>query len=166
MLAGADLAITKTDYLDEAKAGDGIVYTIEVTNAGPSDVANALVNDALPSGLVGATWTCVASGGANCGAAAGAGDLNQNVSVPVGGSVTYSVSRTIDPSFAGTLSNTATVTAGGVIDIDVDNDTATDNTDVSGGTPTPIPTLGGWGLGLLVLLFPLLAGRALRRRVA
>jgi uncharacterized repeat protein (TIGR01451 family) len=166
VFAGADLAITKTDYLDEAKAGDGIVYTIGVTNAGPSDVANALVNDALPSGLVGATWTCVASGGANCGAAAGAGDLNQNVSVPVGGSVTYSVSGTIDPSFADTLSNTATVTAGGVIDIDVDNDTATDNTDVSGGTPTPIPTLGGWGLGLLVLLFPLLAGRALRRRVA
>lgn len=164
VFAGADLAITKTDYLDEAKAGDPHLYTIEVTNAGPSDVANALITDTIPSELLDVAWTCTATGGATCGPSPGTGDLLEAISVPVGGSVTYSVAGTIAPFFSGTLSNTATVTADGVIDIDVDNDSATDTTEVGGLTVQEIPTLGEWGMALLTALLAAAALFVLHRR--
>jgi uncharacterized repeat protein (TIGR01451 family) len=44
----ADLAITKTDAVDPVVLGDNVVYTITVTNNGPSDAAGVDVTDALP----------------------------------------------------------------------------------------------------------------------
>ena len=44
----ADLSITKTDAVDPVALGDNVVYTITVTNNGPSDAAGVVVTDALP----------------------------------------------------------------------------------------------------------------------
>jgi uncharacterized repeat protein (TIGR01451 family) len=46
----ADLSITKTDTPDPVLAGQNITYTINFSNAGPSDAQNVVVNDPLPPG--------------------------------------------------------------------------------------------------------------------
>ncbi len=130
--AQADLSITKTDGLTNATAGQAITYTIVASNAGPSGVTGATVADTFPAALTGVTWTCVGAGGGTC-TAAGAGSINDLVNLPDSATVTYTVNATISPSFTGTLSNTATVTApGGVTDPNPANDSATDTTTVAG----------------------------------
>jgi gliding motility-associated-like protein/uncharacterized repeat protein (TIGR01451 family) len=49
--AVSDLVITKTDNVDPAIAGNNVVYTITVTNNGPSNAQGVAVNDVLPSSL-------------------------------------------------------------------------------------------------------------------
>jgi uncharacterized repeat protein (TIGR01451 family) len=63
----ADLAITKVGTPKPYVPGTPFSYTIVVSNAGPSDVTNARVQDALPAALAGFTWTCVATPPALCG---------------------------------------------------------------------------------------------------
>ena len=48
LATSADLSITKTDAVDPVALGDNVVYTITVTNNGPSDAAGVVVTDALP----------------------------------------------------------------------------------------------------------------------
>lgn len=134
----ANLAITKTDGSATEIPGTTVVYTITASNpAGPSDVTGATVADTFPASLSGVTWTCVGAGGGTC-TAAGAGNISDNVDLPVGGSVTYTASATIDAAATGLLANTATVTVpGGVTDPNLANNSATD-TD----TLTPQANLG------------------------
>ena len=51
----ANLTITKT-AASTVIAGDGLVYTVVVSNNGPSDAQDVVVNDAVPV-LSGVTWT-------------------------------------------------------------------------------------------------------------
>lgn len=130
----ADLSITKDDGVTTVVPGQALAYTIVVSNAGPSDVTGANVADAFPADLTGVTYTSVAAGGATGNMAAGAGDINDNVNMPVGSSITYTVMATVSPAAVGTLTNTATVTEpAGVTDPDTSNNTATDTDDL---TPT------------------------------
>ena len=124
--ASADLAITKTDGVTTATPGGSVTYTITASNAGPSNATGATVADTFPASLT-VTWTCVGAGGGTC-TAAGAGNINDVVNLPAGGSVTYTASATISPSATGTLANTATVAApGGVTDPNPANNSATDS---------------------------------------
>ena len=121
----ADLAITKTDGVTTATAGGGVTYTIVASNAGPSAAVGATVADTFPAVLTG-TWTCVGAGGGTC-TASGSGNINDTVNLPVGGSVTYTVSAMVSASATGTLSNTATVAApAGMTDPNPANNSATD----------------------------------------
>ncbi|MDX1998485.1 MAG: GEVED domain-containing protein, partial [Thermoanaerobaculia bacterium] len=121
-----DLNISKTDGVATEVPGTGVVYTIVVGNAGPSNAQGATVADTFPATLTGVTWTCVGAGGGSC-AAAGSGNLNTTVDLPVGATATFTVSATIDAAATGTLANTATVTvAGGTTDPNVSNNSATD----------------------------------------
>src|SRR5206468_8666228 len=56
-----DLAISKVSAPNPYVPGSTFTYTIEVSNAGPSDVTNARVQDALPPALSGFGWTCAAT---------------------------------------------------------------------------------------------------------
>ena len=67
------------------------------------------VVDNPPAILTGVTWTCTAAGGASC-PASGAGDINETVDLPVGGSVEFLLSGTVDPGAGGWLINEAAVT--------------------------------------------------------
>ncbi len=143
----ADVSITKTDGQASDIAGTSITYTIVASNAGPGAAANVTVADTFPATLTGVTWTCAGAGGGTC-AANGSGNLNSVANLPMGGSVTYSVSATIAASATGTLSNTATATVGGgVTDPTPGNNSATDTTTLSAesdlsitlaGTPDPV----------------------------
>ena len=130
----ADLAITKTDGAVSVVPGTTTTYTIVVTNAGPSTATAAPVSDVLPAAIASATWTCAAAPGSTCGAASGTGNVATTVTLPAGGSATFSVVAPISPSATGTLVNTATVSApAGVTDPNPANNSATD-------TDTLVPT--------------------------
>ena len=124
----ADLAITNTDGVTAVGAGSTVTYTVVVSNTGPSAANGATVTDTLPAALTGATWTCVAAGGAVCPATSGSGSISQTIATfPSGGSLTYTITGTVSASATGTLANTATVTApSGVTDPNTSNDSATD----------------------------------------
>ena len=98
----ADLSITKTDGVTTAIPGGSVTYTIVASNAGPSGVTGAKVVDVLPPSLT-ATWTCVGAGGGTCGASSGAGNINDLVNLPVGASVTYTVSALVSVATSASL---------------------------------------------------------------
>src|SRR5262245_37011430 len=62
----ADLSVTKTDGQATAVPGQGVTYTIVVTNLGPGAASGATVSDPLPPALTNASWTCSASAGSSC----------------------------------------------------------------------------------------------------
>ena len=125
----ADLSITKTDNDTNTRPGDPLTYQIVVTNAGPSAVTGAVVADTMPSGLTGVGWTCAAAGGGAC-AASGSGSLDELADLPVGASVTFTVTATVIAT-AGTITNTAQVDVpAGATDPNSANNAATDTTQV------------------------------------
>jgi uncharacterized repeat protein (TIGR01451 family) len=133
----ADLWISKSDGQASSVPGTSVSYTIVVTNDGPDAAASASVLDAPPPALTGVSWTCTPSPGAAC-PASGNGPINHTVSLPAGGSATYSLSGSLDPAATGTLTNTASVVApAGVSDPDPGDNAASD-TDVL----TPLADLG------------------------
>jgi uncharacterized repeat protein (TIGR01451 family) len=129
----ADLSISKTDGSATATPGGAVIYTIVVSNAGPSLATGASVTDAFPPELTGATWTCVGAGGGTCGIASGSGNIATTVTLPPGGTASFIVTATVSASASGALSNTATVAApGGVTDPAPANNSATDTDTLTG----------------------------------
>ena len=125
----ADLDVTKTDGVAQVVPGDTIVYTIVATNLGPADIVGARLVDLFPAALTGVSWTCTPQAGppsSSCSVAAGSGNLDILVDLQAGAVVTVSASGTLALVPPGTLSNTATVTAPGLMDPNSANDSATD----------------------------------------
>jgi uncharacterized repeat protein (TIGR01451 family) len=142
----ADLSVTKTDGVASAAPGASAVYTITVSNAGPSEADPASVLDTFPPACTAVSFTSVAAGGAAGNTTAGEGGINDAaLSLPPGSSVTYTATCTIDASATGTLENTATVSSA-VSDPDptdnsaTDTDTLTPSADLS---VTKVLTTGG-----------------------
>ncbi len=92
--------------------GTPVTYTLKVTNNGAYPIAAAdapTVTDTLPAAITGGSWTCIASGGASC-TASGSGNLNTtSLTLPSNGSVTYTITGTLDPATVcgGVLTNSA-----------------------------------------------------------
>ena len=105
----ADLVITNTNGVSAVVVGTTTTYTITVTNAGPATAADAVVTDIFPSVLTGVSWSCAGTGGAVCGAAAGTGNINATVTVPVTGAATFTATGTVDSASSNTIENTARV---------------------------------------------------------
>jgi uncharacterized repeat protein (TIGR01451 family) len=125
-----DLAITKTDGVTTATPGGSLVYTITASNAGPSDATGVTVADTFPASLT-CGWTCAGAGGGTC-TASGAGNINDTVALPVGGSATYTAACTVAGNVGtGTIANTATVSGGGTDPVP-GNNSATDTDTVTG----------------------------------
>jgi len=121
----ADLSITNTDGKTTYTPGTGNTYTVVVTNNGPADVTGATVTNPLPAGLTG-TWTAVFTGGAT-GTASGSGSIAQTVSIPSGGTITYTITTSIPSSQTGNVTSTATIVVPtGFTDPTPANNTATD----------------------------------------
>jgi uncharacterized repeat protein (TIGR01451 family) len=110
--AGADLSLIKSVDNADPNEGDTIVYTITLTNGGPSDATGVQVTDALPAGL-----TYASDNGA--GAYSSATNVWTVSSLTNGASVTVAITATVDAGTAGTMiANTAEVTAAGQPDPD------------------------------------------------
>jgi len=130
----ADLALIKNDVDDPVVAGDNVAYSLNVSNAGPSDTTAIVIEDTLPpgvtylagvgvsgvscsepSGLPGATVTCTIS--------ALAAGTNTNITITAG----------IDPSLpaGSTVLNTAAITDQSGTDPDPTNDSDDETTTVN-----------------------------------
>ncbi len=108
VLREADLSITKTNGRDVVTPGDGVNYTIVVTNEGPSNVQAATVRDDFPSALTNVTYTSQATGDAS-GSTSGSGSINDVVNLGVGGRITYSVNAIVSQTAVDSITNIATV---------------------------------------------------------
>jgi large repetitive protein len=127
VLQVADLKITKTNNRTSLVPGEPTTYSIVVTNLGPANVTGAIVQDTMPAGLLGATYTSVVIGTASGNTASGSGNIFDVVSLTAGSSIIYTVNGTVSPNATGTLSNTATVTSPpNIPDLNPGNNTATD----------------------------------------
>lgn len=120
----ADLGVGMSANPPTYTPGAPLTYTITVTNAGPA-AATATVVDVFPNAYTGVSWVCQATGGAAC-TASGNGNITQNISLPVGGVATYTVSGSVAPGTTGSLSNSATAVVGSPVSDPVgSNNTAT-----------------------------------------
>jgi uncharacterized repeat protein (TIGR01451 family) len=123
----ADLKVTVTDGKATAIAGQKNTYTIKVTNAGPSNITNAVVSDIFPATFNGVSLTAAQNGGASGFTASGSGNINDTVTMPAGSVITYTATGMISASATGAISNTANVAVpSGVNDPNPANNSATD----------------------------------------
>jgi uncharacterized repeat protein (TIGR01451 family) len=143
----ADLVITKTNGVATVIPGTQVTYTITASNpTGPSTATGATVNDTFPAALGSCAWSCAGSGGGVC-TAMGTGNISDSVTLPNGGSVTYTATCTLSSTATGSLANTATIVPPiGIIEPNPANDTATDTDTILGldygDAPDPLyPTL-------------------------
>ena len=109
-VAKSSLSILKTESPDPYVPGQTLTYTVTVSNSGPDDVTGATVSDTFPASLASFQWTCVGTGGGTCGAF-GTGSISNNVNLPSGGTVVYTISGTVPFGTTGPLVNSATVTS-------------------------------------------------------
>ena len=114
----ANLSITKSDSIDPVTAGNSLTYTIAVSNAGPSDAANVVVTDTLPSGV-----TFVSTSG--CAEDASGVPTCSLGTITAGDSKQYTVTVTVDANTSGSITNNVSVSSD-------TNDSDTDNNSASG----------------------------------
>jgi uncharacterized repeat protein (TIGR01451 family) len=143
----AELSVSKLASPDPVLAGNNITYTIEVSNAGPTQAQSVQLSDAVP---VGTTFVS---------ASQTSGPTFTLTSPPAGGTGTFTATRATlavgatakftmvvhvaaDRANGSTIDNTATI--GGVtLDSNASNDSASTSTTVSNPTTqgnTPVPT--------------------------
>jgi uncharacterized repeat protein (TIGR01451 family) len=125
--ASADLALSKSGTPDPVVAGNGLTYSLDVTNNGPDTATNVTLTDTLPPG-VSLVSTTVSQGPGCSGSATvvcGLGSLNS------GSSATVTILVAVNASTTGSLTNSANVSAG-------ENDPAPSNN--SGSTTTTVNT--------------------------
>jgi uncharacterized repeat protein (TIGR01451 family) len=126
-----DLRVTQS--VASVVAGESVVYTVTVSNVGPNAVTGAVVNSAFPAQLSGTTWTCVPSGGASCAPTSGSGDwINKTLNLPVGSSVTFTVTGDLASTATGNLVSTVSVaTPDGINELTPTDNTSTLSTPIS-----------------------------------
>jgi hypothetical protein len=93
-------------------AGSSLTYTSVASNSGPSTVTGAEIYNPVSviRSFSGDSWTASATGGATGFTPSGSGSIDDIVTIPAGGSITYTVVAVLTPSATGTISNTATLT--------------------------------------------------------
>ncbi len=139
ILPAVDLAVVKSGPATVVQ-GNPITYTITVTNNGRSNVTGAAVADTVPANITGVTWTCAATGTADCNTAAGgtgaSGTGNTlalnavQITAGVGNSLTISVTGTA--TTVGAITNTATVSPpAGITDTVAGNNSSPVNTTIT-----------------------------------
>jgi uncharacterized repeat protein (TIGR01451 family) len=127
----ADLKLTKSDSPDPVTEGSHLTYTIEVQNLGPAAATNVVVTDNLPGTVdfVSASNGCSRKGRkVTC----SVGGLSGN-----GGGARRSLTITVTPNKAGTISNSASVD-GSETDPQRNNNSDTEETVVNA-KPSPPP---------------------------
>ena len=141
----ADLAVIKSVGVDPVVAGRELVWILTVENNGPSDAANVVVTDTIPSGVT-LMGTVTSQGSWESGNPDGAVNCSLGT-ISAGASATITITVSLDPSFTGTsLLNTATVSSS-TSDPDLSNNSATEETAVitqadlaitKSGSPDPV----------------------------
>ena len=132
-----DLQVTLTGP-SSILQGASVTYTVTVANSGSNALSGTdspTIVDTVPASLTGVAWTCAASTGASCDAS-GSGNINtSNVTLPANGSVSYTITGTLDPAAAcgtsvGNSANADFSSGARFLDPDETNNTAAVNSTV------------------------------------
>lgn len=149
---GADLRIGLSDAPDPVFIGSNLVYTINVTNFGPSEAKGTVINHTLPSSVV-----FVSAFASQGGVSFSGGTLVANVgNLPIAGRATVTVN--VIPTLAGNITSSATASSNEP-DPDTANNTATTSTQVN-------PPASDITVGLLDAPDPVLVGGTLTYTVS
>ncbi len=148
----ADLAVTIADAPDPVTAGGSTVYTVTLTNNGPSDASSVVVNiaETFPAG--------VTEGSVTPSSGTWASPVWTVGTLAAGASATLTLNVNVAANAAqGTNVISVTASAGGSeVDSNSANDSATASTSIQAAPPpasvSPIPTLQEWALMLMGLL--------------
>jgi uncharacterized repeat protein (TIGR01451 family) len=126
IVEGVDVSVEKTLTVNGLQQGAQLTYSIEVGNAGPSDIAGVLVENPPPPELDNASWTCVAQNGASCGSSGGSGPISVTVDLPEASSVSFVLEGTIPEITTNPITSTASATLpAGSNDVDMSNNSDT-----------------------------------------
>jgi uncharacterized repeat protein (TIGR01451 family) len=175
--ASADLEIVKLASSASLNVGENLTYTLTVTNLGPYDAAGVVLTDPLPAGVT------LQSATSSQGSCSGTSTVVCDLGVLTNGAAA-TVTITVIPQQAGTLTNTASVTSQ-IPDPASNNDTSSVGTTVNSNIPPITPPVVGdlsgggcqmggstpgmavpWGfLGLSLLLSTFLRKTKTRRQV-
>lgn len=144
--AGADVLLTKTDSADPVNVGQTFSYLLTIENSGPNQATNVQVSDSLPASV---TFQSANPTQGSCSETGGfvtcdLGALN------VGAIATVTISVT--PTVAGTISNIATVTADQSEPAPGNNQGSETTTITADATVAAIPTVDEWAMILLTML--------------
>ena len=138
--AQADVAIAKSASATAVNPGGTIIYTLTVTNGGPSNSAGTTVTDALPAGFTAtsvstSTGTCSGAGTATINCSLGTIGAAGQCATAAPTSATITITAQAAPAIApGIYTNTATVaTVNCLADPNSANNTATVPTTVPAG---------------------------------
>ncbi|GAB7184513.1 hypothetical protein ATKI12_4344 [Kitasatospora sp. Ki12] len=105
----ANLVVSKVLVTNPVVPGQQVRWRVTVTDHGPSRARNVVVTDRIPDGVSNASMT--AQDGTACAIANGTATCPA-VEIPAGGSVSWTLSGTLDPNATVTPTNTVTVTGG------------------------------------------------------
>jgi uncharacterized repeat protein (TIGR01451 family)/gliding motility-associated-like protein len=152
-----DLSLTKTASPKPAIAGNALIYTITLTNNGPSTLTSTdvvKITDNLPAGFTANTYT--ASTGTFT---SSSGDWT-GLTLATGQNATLTIAGTLAATATGTISNSASVTAPtGTVDPNLTNNSQTDNTIINrqvdlvlAKTASPKPVVAGGVLTYTITL--------------
>jgi gliding motility-associated-like protein/uncharacterized repeat protein (TIGR01451 family) len=109
------VSITKSGP-QQVNAGSPVTYNIDLANAGPSDLVNALIKDMVPAQIKQITWSITLQGSATLAAGTPVTGIGNAISfmgnVPAGSAngIHVVVTGTADPDFTGVITNIATAT--------------------------------------------------------
>ena len=107
-------------------------------------MTGATVADTFPALLTGSPYTAVGHGRATGFTASGSGNINDTVNMPVGSTITYTVTGNDQSAGDGTLANTATLRSPqGITDPTPGNNTATDTDTLTPPADLPITKTDG-----------------------
>lgn len=124
-----DLSVIKADSPDPVTARSNLTYTISVQNLGPGHATGVMLTDQLPD----ATFVSATASQGSC-TRTGGGKADGLVTCDLGtvnAFASATVTIVVTPTRAGTLTNTASVTAG-TPDPGAANNTSTATTTVAG----------------------------------
>ena len=142
------LGVTKTDGKDRYLPGDTLIYTIVVSNSGPSFLKGATVTDLLPSpqGASG-SWTVssVTGIGSSVTPTSGGDNIVATVDLAAGGTVTFVYTVKVTATAFGQLDNTVTITP--PTGVTVDPTSVLKATDSNFGPEPPLGITGGLVVG-------------------
>ena len=102
----ADLSITKVDKTDPVVAGTNLVYTLTVSNAGPSDAVGVTISDTLPAALTSITSV---PGSPTCTVTSQLLSCNVGTLLPGGTSRVVVTTQVKPATLPGSLTNSAVV---------------------------------------------------------
>ena len=102
----ADISVVKTASPNPVTAGEVITYTLVVSNAGPADAQNVIVNDNVSSSIIGPEFST--NGGVTFTPWPGSIDIG---TLAAGTSRTILIRGTVSQSATGCINNTAIVTS-------------------------------------------------------